>query len=293
MSAHLRSRSWSVACGCTRVCVCVCVFCVVLFCVVLCYVVYVYVYISECTCVAHLCGHPRDYMCVSKTFQKEAPRKPSNLGDTFFSIVLCSLWWCFCSCCFLVESDSATRMVSSTRWRCRRSSLARHLCCRVRTPARRWWKSTATRSTRSSFAIPISSTCPKTPLRMTCKSLLVSSDFVTARTSNSHLIVEWPTDVGAFCCFFSVVQIQAKSFYRLPVTYSLQSEFPEEDLYFRIDGTSGNVYLTRTRDYIRDRRRYTMIVTAVEQTTNKKARTKVRQSEPLPRLCEGKTCHLE
>ena len=72
-----------------------------------------------------------------------------------------------------------------------------------------------------------------------------------------------------------MVQIQAKSFYRLSVTYSMVSEFEEEPLVFRIDRDSGNVYLLKELNYIRDRRRYSMIVTVHEQNTNKKSEAKV------------------
>ena len=76
----------------------------------------------------------------------------------------------------------------------------------------------------------------------------------------------------------SAVQIQAKSFYQLPVTYSMVSEFEEEPLVFRIDRDSGKVYPLEELRYIRDKRRYTMIVTAHEQNSNKETKTKVRET---------------
>ena len=60
------------------------------------------------------------------------------------------------------------------------------------------------------------------------------------------------------------------------------SEFEEEQLVFRIDRDSGKVYPLEELRYIRDKRRYTMIVTAHEQNSNKETKTKVRKTLSKP-----------
>ena len=58
------------------------------------------------------------------------------------------------------------------------------------------------------------------------------------------------------------------------------SEFEEEPLVFRIDRDSGKVYPLEELRYIRDKHRYTMIVTAHEQNSNKETKTKVQDLLP-------------
>ncbi len=71
---------------------------------------------------------------------------------------------------------------------------------------------------------------------------------------------------------FSVMQIEAKSFFRVPVKYSIRSEFEEEPLAFRIDRNNGNLYRT-TESFKEDRKRFSMIVTAKEDRQQLKAVT--------------------
>ena len=90
------------------------------------------------------------------------------------------------------------------------------------------------------------------------------------------------------------MQIKAKSFFRVPVKYSIEPEFEEEPLAFRIDGNNGNLYRT-AESFKADRKRFSMIVTAKEDRQQLKAvTTRVRiavncqgqilNSFPLPGL---------